>query len=125
MRNFEPSKALDAIFDALGDTNAFMSAMEPWKMDDSASLRRVLGLSIWGTRTASILLQPFIPDSSSALLDRLGVPNDERTWPTAANNTIARAAEQFYQHSEKAKPDQASGVFLALQKSSSSTKQRR
>jgi methionyl-tRNA synthetase len=113
MSQFQPSKALEAIFMALAEVNSYLASTEPWKETDPASLLKILSYSIEGLRRTSILLQPFIPDSASALLDRLAVSKEDREWRHTAQWIDAENVTRLLKHI------QAGGVsgpvFVALQ----------
>jgi methionyl-tRNA synthetase len=44
----------------------------------------VLAVTLDAARRIALLVQPFIPDSASRLLDQLGVPGEARGLPAAA-----------------------------------------
>lgn len=59
--------------------NAYTTIKTPWKVTDRAALAETLSLLVETLRKTALLLQPFIPDSASLLLDRLGIDSSERT----------------------------------------------
>ncbi|MCX5045544.1 methionine--tRNA ligase [Aldersonia sp. NBC_00410] len=65
--------ALEAIWLALGETNRYFSAQEPWKLrkTDFARMETVLYVTIEMVRIVSILVQPVMPGSAAKLLDLL------------------------------------------------------
>ncbi|KAK3944198.1 methionyl-tRNA synthetase [Diplogelasinospora grovesii] len=85
MERLHPSAALRAIMVAADETNKFLTRAEPWiwaKNDDEASkafVTETVYLASESLRAVGILLQPFIPDKATELLDRLGVAKDKRT----------------------------------------------
>lgn len=113
MNSFEPSRALNAIFSALADINAYLAHKEPWRMHDPAELATVLSLVIEGLRISAILLQPFIPDSAQALLSRLGIPAVEREWKNVEQSEEAIAITRLVETIKVHGPQE--GVFLAMQ----------
>ena len=64
-------------------TNRYISSVSPWAIakyaNDMDLLRIVIYLLAESLRLTAILLQPFIPESASRLLDMLGVQQDRRT----------------------------------------------
>ncbi|KAI0122987.1 methionyl-tRNA synthetase [Xylariales sp. AK1849] len=76
-------RALNAIMHFIFETNRYIAATEPWVMAEeggpaSQELNQVVYLGAESLRLAAILLQPFIPEKSAELLDRLGVDPDRR-----------------------------------------------
>jgi methionyl-tRNA synthetase len=76
--------ALDVIWQEIRALNAYVAAEEPWKIakdpDRAGELDAVLYRLVEGLRVLSILLHPWIPDSTTKLLDALGV--EDRAMPT-------------------------------------------
>ncbi|KAH8166657.1 hypothetical protein CIB48_g1600 [Xylaria polymorpha] len=86
MNALNPSWALKAIMEVVFDTNKFFSDEAPWeksKAGDTVAVDRTVYLTAESLRIVGILLQPFIPEKSSEILDRLGVSPDRRTLSDA------------------------------------------
>lgn len=75
-------KYTDAIIAAVWDANKYVDTMAPWvlKKTDPERMDTVLYVLLEAIRQISILYQPVIPSASSAILDQLNVPKDERTF---------------------------------------------
>jgi len=76
MDSIAPHRALDAIFALLGAANAYVDRAAPWaeaKKGDSARVATILGTSLQVLEAVSIMLWPFIPNSSDALRAQLGL----------------------------------------------------
>lgn len=77
-RNFyetqEFSRALEATWAVLHDTNAYFAEQEPWvlRKTDPDRMATVLYVTLEVLRRVALLVQPVMPDSSSLLLDALG-----------------------------------------------------
>ncbi|QCY46939.1 Methionine--tRNA ligase [Glutamicibacter creatinolyticus] len=71
----EFSRALEAIWHVLGDTNAYFAEQEPWKLKktDPARMETVLYVTLEVVRQVAILLQPVLPQTMTAMLDLLAV----------------------------------------------------
>lgn len=71
----EFSKALEAVWHVLGDTNAYFAEQEPWKLKntDPQRMETVLYVTLEVVRQVAILLQPVLPQTTTAMLDLLGV----------------------------------------------------
>jgi len=69
------SRALEAVWHVLGDTNAYFAEQEPWKLKktDPARMETVLYVTIEIVRQVAILLQPVLPQAMTSLLNILGV----------------------------------------------------
>ncbi|KAI0112637.1 tRNA synthetases class I (M)-domain-containing protein [Hypoxylon sp. NC0597] len=82
MEELNPSSALKEIMLFVFETNKFVSDAAPWdraKEGDVVAVEQIVYYAAESLRFAGILLQPFIPEKSSQLLDRLGVSQDRRT----------------------------------------------
>ncbi|WP_461634731.1 methionine--tRNA ligase [Glutamicibacter soli] len=71
----EFSRALEAVWHVLGDTNAYFAEQEPWKLKktDPARMETVLYVTIEIVRRVAILLQPVLPQAMTSLLNVLAV----------------------------------------------------
>ncbi|KAI0104866.1 tRNA synthetases class I (M)-domain-containing protein [Nemania sp. FL0031] len=86
MKALNPSWALKEIMEIVFETNRFFQEASPWeknKATDTVSVEQVVFLAAESLRIAGILLQPFIPEKASELLDRLGVSPNRRTLEDA------------------------------------------
>ncbi|MBM6621118.1 methionine--tRNA ligase [Micrococcaceae bacterium RIT802] len=70
----EFSKALEAIWHVLGDTNAYFAEQAPWvlRKTDTARMETVLYVTLEVLRRVALLVQPVMPTSAGQLLDVLG-----------------------------------------------------
>ncbi len=71
----EFSRALEAVWHVLGDTNAYFAEQEPWKLKktDPARMETVLYVTIEIVRQVAILLQPVLPQAMTSMLNVLAV----------------------------------------------------
>ena len=71
----EFSKALEAVWHVLGDTNAYFAEQEPWKLkkSDPERMATVLYVTIEIVRKVALLLQPVLPQAMTAMLNSLAV----------------------------------------------------
>ncbi|KAK3377768.1 tRNA synthetases class I (M)-domain-containing protein [Podospora didyma] len=86
MKNLNPSQALRVIIHELAEADKFITATEPWAVvKDAEPLGRqqtvdmIIYLLAESLRIAGILLQPFMPEKATELLDLLGVATENRT----------------------------------------------
>jgi methionyl-tRNA synthetase len=72
---FAISRALDAIWKVVADTNRYFASQEPWalKKTDPSRMETVLYVTAEVLRILGILIQPYVPQSAAKLLDLLGV----------------------------------------------------
>jgi len=86
-------KALDAIWGVIGDGNRYVDEQAPWglKKTDPDRMATVLYVLAESLRCVAILVQPFMPDSMSAMLDQLGVPQDQRNFTTLSADYALKA----------------------------------
>ncbi len=75
-------KALDAIWDVIGEADRYVDEQAPWalKKTDPARMATVLYVLAETVRCVAILLQPFMPESMAKMLDQLAVPEDQRSF---------------------------------------------
>jgi methionyl-tRNA synthetase len=73
--------------------NEYLQAAAPWtaiKTDpEQAAMIVRTGLNLVGL--FAILALPFVPNAAGAILDAMGVPEDNRTWPKADDATLLNA----------------------------------
>jgi methionyl-tRNA synthetase len=83
---FQPSKALDASWQLVRATNAHLEANEPWKAEPGPRVDRVMGDALEALRIVTILASPAIPDTATAIWQRIGMPGsvEDQRLPAAA-----------------------------------------
>jgi methionyl-tRNA synthetase len=88
------NKALDAIWQVVGDSNRYVDEQAPWtlKKTDPARMAIVLGVLIDVIRRLGLLVQPVVPQAAAKLLDQLLVPSDARTF-TAYDTPVPGGAK--------------------------------
>jgi methionyl-tRNA synthetase len=77
-------RALELIWDVVGQANRYVDAQAPWalKKTDPARMGTVLWVLGETLRHLAVLIQPVVPGSAARLLDQLAVPTDR--WGFAA-----------------------------------------
>jgi methionyl-tRNA synthetase len=75
-------KALDHLWFVIGESNRYIDEHAPWALrkTDPARMETVLYVLAEVLRRLAILVQPFMPDAMSKLLDQLAVPEHERDF---------------------------------------------
>jgi len=75
-------RALDEVFDVIGEANRYVDATAPWALrkSDPARLKTVLWTLAETIRHIATLTIPFMPRSSHRILDLLAVPHQQRTF---------------------------------------------
>jgi len=88
MREQALHRALEAIFEVVGEANRYVDAMAPWALrrTDPGRMRTVLWTLAETIRHVAVLTQPFVPRASAKLLDQLGVPPNRRDFSTLGPN---------------------------------------
>jgi methionyl-tRNA synthetase len=76
------SKALDATWRVVGESNRYFAAEQPWslKKTDPERMATVLYVTAEVLRHIGILIQPYMPQSAAKLLDLLGVEYNKRSF---------------------------------------------
>jgi methionyl-tRNA synthetase len=95
-------KALDAIMGMVTAANGYFAENAPWALakTDTVRMAEVLAATLDATRRIVLLAQPFMPASTAALLDQLGVAADARDFngfntPVAAGVQLPAPAGVF------------------------------
>jgi methionyl-tRNA synthetase len=75
-------KALTSIWEVIADANRYVDAQAPWALAKTDPVRRdtVLWVLAETIRRVTLLVQPFMPDSTVKILEQLGVPAEARTF---------------------------------------------
>jgi len=75
-------RALDALWQVIGDANRYVDEQAPWTLrrTDPARMGTVLHVLAETIRHLAILAQPVMPQSCARLLDQLAVPADARSF---------------------------------------------
>jgi methionyl-tRNA synthetase len=104
-----PHRALELIWEVVGEANRWVDAQAPWTLrkTDPGRMATVLWVLAETVRRLAILTQPFMPDGSAKLLDQLGVPADARDFaalatPLAAETPLPKPAGVFPRYVEAA-----------------------
>jgi len=82
----QPSIALDATWRLIRETNAYLEANEPWKLEPGPEVDAVMGDALEALRIVAILATPAMPGTCAEIWRRIGldgVPGDQRL-PQAA-----------------------------------------
>src|SRR3954453_4847601 len=78
----EVTQALERIWQRVRRLNRYVEERAPWQLakdpDRADDLRRVLRSLAEGLRSVTVLLHPYMPESTGKLLDALGVAGDDR-----------------------------------------------
>ena len=92
MRLFQINKALENIWNFISKLNQYIDKTEPWKLFQKNKNETAIILSeiIESIRLIGIILQPFIPDSSSKILDTLNVDKKYRGFDSFNKRNIIK-----------------------------------
>jgi methionyl-tRNA synthetase len=77
---FAPQSALEATWNLIGATNAYLEQFAPWKMEPGADLEAVMGNALEAIRLVAILASPAMPKVCEEIWRRIGLrgtPTDE------------------------------------------------
>ena len=75
-------RALTAIWEVIADANRYVDAQAPWALAKTDPARRdtVLWVLAETIRRVTLLVQPFMPESTAKILDQLAVPVEDRAF---------------------------------------------
>nr|SVE87371.1 EOG090X05VD [Daphnia similis] len=79
-------KGIDQVMALVRGANGFFQTMEPWKLKKEGQLDKLnatMAVTMETARVVGTLLQPIVPSYSERLLDKLGVPKENRSWDFA------------------------------------------
>lgn len=81
INNFKFDLILDDILEISSSANEYINMEAPWKIKDNDARRdTVLYVLAESIRCIAIMLQPFMPEATSKILDQLASPKDERMF---------------------------------------------
>ena len=82
----QPSRALDATWQLIRATNAYLETNEPWKTEPGPAVDAVMGDALEALRIVAILASPAVPATSQIVWQRLGLTGDvtDQRLPAAA-----------------------------------------
>lgn len=91
MNGLQLHRALEAVMGMVSVANGFFAEAAPWKLakTDEAAMAEVLAVTLDATRRIVLLVQPFMPESSAALLDQLGVAAHAREFSALDTRVVA------------------------------------
>jgi len=84
---FAPQRALEATWDLIGATNAYLEVHAPWKMAPGATVDVVLGDALEAIRLVAVLISPAMPGVAEEIWRRLGLPGAAAAGPFSASST--------------------------------------
>ena len=107
MKAFRIHKALEAIWQVVGDANRYFASQEPWalKKTDPERMATVLYVTAEVIRVVAVMVQAVMPQSAGKLLDLLAVPQDARQFtdtqtPLAAGTQLPQPQGVFPRYVE-------------------------
>jgi methionyl-tRNA synthetase len=71
--NFAPQRALEATFELVGATNAYLETHAPWKMEPGGAVEGVMGDALEAIRLVAILISPGMPSVAQEIWRRIGL----------------------------------------------------
>ncbi|MEZ5829960.1 MAG: methionine--tRNA ligase [Dongiaceae bacterium] len=91
------NRALEAIWQVVGDGNRYVDEQAPWalKKTDPARMATVLYVLAETVRHLALLVQPFMPDSMAKMLDQLGVPAGARSFAALGEGGALKAGTKL------------------------------
>ncbi|HEX6839517.1 MAG TPA: methionine--tRNA ligase [Polyangia bacterium] len=76
---FQPSKALEAVWNLVRAANTYIDQKAPWKPESPRA--EILGNVLELCRVISHLLEPFMPERSVAMRAQVGLGDEPTAWP--------------------------------------------
>ena len=90
----QPARALDATWQLIRATNAYLETNEPWKAEPGPDVDRVMGDALETLRIVAILVAAAIPDTAQTVWERIGLPGNvaDQRLPAARRGASTPAA---------------------------------
>jgi methionyl-tRNA synthetase len=87
--SFEPHSALEKTWNLIGAANSHLELHEPWKMEPSEQLDRVMGDALEAIRVISVLIAPAMPETAQEIRRRIGLApiEDHGGWNSLRTET--------------------------------------
>jgi len=84
-------RALELLWQVIGEGDRYVNEQKPWslKKTDPARMGTVLYVLAETIRHLAVLIQPFMPQACSRLLDFLAVPDDDRIFAALVSRKLA------------------------------------
>ena len=91
MQAFRIHRALESIWQVVGDANRYFASQEPWalKKTDPERMATVLYVTAEVIRVVAVMVQAVMPESAGKLLDLLAVPQNARQFADTATPLAA------------------------------------
>jgi len=83
--HFAPQRALEATWELIGATNAYLELHAPWKMEPGPDADAVMGDALEAIRLVAVLVSPAMPRVADEIWRRLGLPGSPATPPLSAS----------------------------------------
>ncbi len=95
MEQFQINKVLDNIINIAEQANLYIDTEAPWalKKTDPEKMGQVLYNLLEVIRHIAIMLQPFVPDAASKMLDQLNIHADERSFSNLTAEFALKSGE--------------------------------
>src|SRR5262249_22595236 len=83
-------KALDTLWQGVGDGNRYIDAQKPWSLKNTGRPRMntVLYVLAETVRHLAILIQPFMPQACGRLLDYLAIDSKDRNFAALSSRRL-------------------------------------
>ena len=100
----QPSRALEATWQLIRATNAYLEANEPWKAEPGTHVDNVMGDALEALRIVAILASPAVPRTAQIVWERIGlsgsvsdqrVPNDVAWGGYPGGTTVVKGDPLF------------------------------
>jgi methionyl-tRNA synthetase len=82
--HFAPQRALEATWELIGSTNAYLETHAPWKMEPGDAVDAVMGDALESIRLVAILISPAMPSVADEIWRRLGLQGSPTAVPFTA-----------------------------------------
>lgn len=88
---------IEDIIDLSNRANTYIDHQSPWtlKKTDEEKMKSVLYVLAETIRYIAIILQPFVPDSATKILDQLSISKDERKFKHLSRNYALKAGTEI------------------------------
>lgn len=96
MQDLRFNLALETLWGAIRETNAYVNKVAPWKEQDKERLATIMNILVSSCRLFAFYLEPFMPKKSQDLLKQLGFKNSTKDFEiTKENHKLAEKENLF------------------------------
>ena len=112
---FQSSKALEAIWQIINETNEMMTTKKPWELESGTELEFILGDGLEALRIFAILISPAMPETADKIFACIGLKDLPQLYQEKDNNVDLNEFILWGQYKSGAKISKSPPLFPRLE----------